>query len=179
MLSESKYHNLFVSKFKMDSDKLKLKLSKVISEKGNSEDVIINFYKDQFDWTLIKLKQDFKNDEHYEYIITTTYEIFIKALKEDQIDTFKLDSELEKFRAGGFIKIQADSIAKKEFVPEDRVYNLNTKYGRRRAREQALRNYENGSYEYKRGVDNIKAVFWTIVIVIAIIVFFIKQAMKQ
>lgn len=49
---------------------------------------------------------------------------------------------------------------------ENKNYNLNSKYGRRKAREQAARNYQNGSQEYR----SAKAWFVMIAIIIAFII---------
>jgi len=53
-------------------------------------------------------------------------------------------------------------------------YNPNTKYGRKKALEQARRNYANGTPEYQNDIDNIKIVLWIIVIIVAIIFYIIK-----
>lgn len=49
-------------------------------------------------------------------------------------------------------------------------YNPNTKYGRRKLREQAQYKYDTGTPEYRRDIDNISAVVWTVFIVICIII---------
>lgn len=56
---------------------------------------------------------------------------------------------------------------------QNRPYNLNTKYGQRKAREQARYNYENGSQEYRDENDKIGCFVWAIVFVIAGIIFVI------
>jgi hypothetical protein len=53
---------------------------------------------------------------------------------------------------------------------ENKNYNLNSKYGRRKAREQAARNYQNGSQEYRDGVDSAKAWFVIIALIIAFVI---------
>ena len=65
-----------------------------------------------------------------------------------------------------------------DFSTNYKPYNPNTKYGRRKGREQAQRNYENGSDEYRNEIDNIKIVVWLIIIVVAILFFIIKAKLK-
>lgn len=176
---ESKYHNLFVNKFKSDPVQLSVAFAKAIQKNGESDKAKIKFYTEEFDWLMIKLKRQFIQDENYEYIITATYTLFITALKEDSIDANKVESDLKIFQTKELPKIKPaveNNIT--NYLPENRSYNLNTKYGRQKARGQALRNYENGTPEYKREIDNIKTVFWIIVIVILILGFVIKTMMK-
>lgn len=52
-------------------------------------------------------------------------------------------------------------------MPQRKPYNPNTKYGRRKLREQAQYNYDNGTPEYRRDIDNIKIVVWLVVLGIA------------
>jgi uncharacterized membrane protein YvbJ len=47
----------------------------------------------------------------------------------------------------------------------NRNYNLNTKYGRKKAREQAHYNYTNGTPEYRDEIDKIKGCVWAVIIV--------------
>lgn len=58
-------------------------------------------------------------------------------------------------------------------MPEYRNYNPNSKYGRRKAREQAARNYANGTPEYRKERDEFIGCFWMCAIAIIIIVFII------
>jgi hypothetical protein len=178
-INESKYHNLFINKFKSDTTQFSLAFAKAIQENGNTDDAKIKFYKKEFDWVMIKLKRQFSKDENYEYIITATYTLFTTALKEDNIDSSKVESDLNIFKTRELPKIKP--VIKNlcpSYVPENRNYNLNTRYGRRKAREQAQRNYDNGSPEYKSDIDNIKTVFWLIVIALVMLGFFIKIMMK-
>ncbi|MGE9311084.1 hypothetical protein ACLOAU_05540 [Niabella sp. CJ426] len=55
-------------------------------------------------------------------------------------------------------------------MAQRKQYNLNTKYGRRKAREQAQYNYDNGTPEYRDDIDSMKTIAWLVIIVIAIIV---------
>lgn len=54
-----------------------------------------------------------------------------------------------------------------------RPYNPNTKYGRRKAREQAARNYQNGSQEYRDEMDSLMGCFWVCAIIATVIIFIV------
>ncbi|MBO9592405.1 MAG: hypothetical protein J7599_05795 [Niabella sp.] len=58
-------------------------------------------------------------------------------------------------------------------MTQRKPYNPNTKYGRRKLREQAHYNYVNGTPEYRKDIDNIKAIVWVVIIAIVIIIGFI------
>lgn len=58
-------------------------------------------------------------------------------------------------------------------MAQRKPYNPNTKYGRRKLRDQAHYNYVNGTPEYRREVDNIGAIVWVVIIAIVIIIGFI------
>jgi len=51
-------------------------------------------------------------------------------------------------------------------------YNLNTKYGRKKAREQAAQNYANMTPEEKANHDSVGCVFALVVIAIMTIIIF-------
>jgi hypothetical protein len=51
-------------------------------------------------------------------------------------------------------------------------YNLNTKYGRKKAREQAAQNYANMTPEEKSNQDSVGCVFALVVIAIMTIIIF-------
>ena len=55
-------------------------------------------------------------------------------------------------------------------MPQRKQYNVHTKYGRGKAREQAQYNYDNGTPEYRSDIDNMKTIAWLVIIVIAVIV---------
>lgn len=55
-------------------------------------------------------------------------------------------------------------------MAQRKQYNLHTKYGRRKAREQARYNYDNGTPEYRADIDHMKTIAWLVIIVIAVIV---------
>lgn len=63
-------------------------------------------------------------------------------------------------------------------MPEYRNYNPNSKYGRRKMREQAARNYQNGSPEYRNSRDEAMAVFWVIAFIITLVVFVVVAYFK-
>ena len=54
---------------------------------------------------------------------------------------------------------------------KDNQYNLNTKYGRRKAREQAQFNYDNGTPQYRSEIDSMGAVAVVILLVVAVVIF--------
>ncbi len=47
----------------------------------------------------------------------------------------------------------------------NRNYNPNTKYGRKKARDQTYYNYTNGTPEYRSEIDGIKGCVWMVIIV--------------
>ena len=174
-IDETKYNNLFINKFKADATQLDSEFKRVTNEHGYAEEIKLDFYKAVFEKLITQFKKEVTKDENYDYIITTLYNLFIKALKEDNIDTTKFETDLAKFRKNDLAKIQiSQKSGPGTYVPENKIYNLNTKYGRRKAREQAMRNYENGTPEYRREIDNIKAIVWFIIIVIVVIFYFIR-----
>lgn len=63
-------------------------------------------------------------------------------------------------------------------MPEYRNYNPNTKYGRRKMREQAQRNYQNGTPEYRQEIDEIGCVVWAVIIGVCVIIFFLIAYFK-
>lgn len=179
LIDENKYNALFITKFKANETEFKNEFKRIIDQHGQSEETKLEFYKASFRTLITQYKNELPNDENYDYIITTLYDLFIKTLKEDSLDTSKLEMELKTFRATELPKEVIHQKVQSNYIPEYKAYNLNTKYGRRKAREQALRNYENGTPEYRKDIDNIKAVFWLIVIVIVIVVFVIKAALTS
>jgi hypothetical protein len=174
-INETKYNTLFVNKFKANATQLDNEFNRVVQENGYSEETKLAFYNAVFETLITQFKNEVTKDENYDYIITTLYNLFIKALKEDNIDTVKLDIDLATFKTKELptIKILPND-SSHNYAPEYKIYNLNTKYGRRKAREQAVRNYENGTPEYKREINNIKVVVWLVVIAIIVAYFVIK-----
>lgn len=174
LLNENKYNTLFVNKFKANETQLKSEFKRIIDQQGNTDEVILDFYKSLFKTLITQYKKDLPKDENYNHIITTLYNYFIRTLKEDYLDTTNFETELELFRNGELPKNNLIHTAGSNSVPEYKAFNTNTKYGRRKAREQAIRSYENGTPEYRKEIDKIKTVVFLIVIVIAIVLLLIK-----
>ncbi len=59
-----------------------------------------------------------------------------------------------------------------------RPLNPNTKYGRKKLREEADYNYQNGTPEYRESIDQIGCAVWSFIIVIAIIIFILIALIK-
>jgi hypothetical protein len=174
ILDENKYSELFLKKFKANENQFKGEFNRIISEHGYSEEIKLKFYQALFRNLIDQFKRDLKKDEHFEFIITSLYNYFIRALKEDNIDTSDYENELQKFKEYELPKIIIDNNIQVEQLPDNKSYNLNTKYGRRKAREQAIRNYNNGTPEYRNEIDKIRSVFWIVIILIVVVVFVIK-----
>jgi hypothetical protein len=124
-----------------------------------------------------------RKNEFYKDNVIALYNLFINALKEDGIEYSSGEEKLSNFKQNKFplvvlYAMGLNPTADNEYIPTDKQYNPNTKYGRKKAREQAQRNYDNGTDQYRNDCDNIKLVLWLIVIVIAIIFFFIKSKLK-
>lgn len=64
-------------------------------------------------------------------------------------------------------------------MPNYRNYNPNTKYGRRKLREQAHSDYVNGTPEYRQQRDEFGCIAWVVVMVIGLIIFFIMAITKS
>jgi hypothetical protein len=56
-------------------------------------------------------------------------------------------------------------------MEQRKPYNPNSKYGRKKLRDQAAYNYQHGTPEYRKDIDNIKAVVVVMLLVIIVIVF--------
>jgi hypothetical protein len=178
-VNETKYNSLFINKFKVNATQLDSDFKRVVEEHGYSEEIKLDFYKAVFESCITQFKKEVNKDENYDYVITTLYNLFIKALKEDNIDSTKIETDLETFKTIELPKIEMlQNTSPSTNTPEYKAYNLNTKYGRRKAREQAMRNYENGTPEYQREIDNIGTVVWIIIIVIAAIFFIVKAKLS-
>jgi hypothetical protein len=169
IIDELKYNKLFLEKFQANKFQLENEFARVTNEHGYTEEVKLAFYQATFD-TLIKyFKINLPKDKAYPSKITNFYDLFIKSLKQDGIDTTSNEADLDNF-----INIElhrAEAHIKSNFISEDRRYNLNTKYGRRKAREQAERNYQNGTPEYRQEIDNLRFIACLIIIVIIAVVY--------
>lgn len=51
----------------------------------------------------------------------------------------------------------------------NRLYNPDTKYGRRKARAQAQHNYDTGTPEHRNDMDRIGCCIWAVIMVIVVI----------
>lgn len=92
-LDETKYNNLFINKFKANAAQLDNEFKRVIKEHGYTEEIKLDFYKAAFESLMTQFKRETTRDENYDYIITTLYSLFIKALKEDNIDATKFEAK--------------------------------------------------------------------------------------
>lgn len=179
IIDENKYNKLFVEKFKADEAELKNDLKRFVKKCGHSEEVKLSFYKGKFVDLIYHFKTELPKTEDYEKVIMALYECFIMALKEDNIEVSRLEIELRKFKLKVNLKIPLEKQVYNYYRPEHRTYNLNTQYGRRKAREQAIRKYENGSQEYRDEIDKIRTIVWLIIIVITIFVFIMKALLTS
>lgn len=171
-----KYRDLFIYVLRANADDFDNEYKRVIAEYGQSNETKLEFYKSGFQSVINVLKNETPIDSDR---IQRSYIGFIHALRQDNVQVTDLVIEKSKFSISD---LKANLPSKKEtqtYVPTYKAYNPNSKYGRRKAREQAQRNYENGSDEYRNDIDNIKIVVWIIVIVIAILFFFIKAKLSS
>lgn len=166
-LSETKYNKLLLTEFKGDKNQLDAEFARVIEENGYSEEIKIDFYKAAFTSLINWHKTHTRKDElYYDYLINL-YNIFINALKEDNIDTRDIEAEFEEFEINKTQIFLSSSAIDLKF----KVYNPNTKYGRKKAQEQAMRNYQNGTQEYRAQQDKIK-VWLILIIIIGVVIFY-------
>lgn len=166
-ISEAKYNSLLIDEFKGNEAQIHSEFARIIKEHGYSEEIKIDFYKSAFK-SIVKSYIEWanKDESNYDYV-ANMYNIFIDALIRDKISTRDIELDLTEFLS----KKPSIFFNSDTFVPENKYYNANTKYGRKKAREQAMRNYENGSPKYRTEQDNIKA--WAMVIlIIGVIIFY-------
>ncbi|OYX81902.1 MAG: hypothetical protein B7Y83_16685 [Flavobacteriales bacterium 32-34-25] len=166
-ISEAKYNTIFIDKFSANETQFHSEFARIIKEYGYSEEIKIDFYKTAFK-QIIKSYDEFANKNEFNYnYIANMYNIFIDALIVDNISTRDIELDLAEFiskKPSSFLNSDA-------FIPDNKYYNQNTKYGRKKAREQAMRNYQNGSPKYRAEQDNIK--LWvTIIVLIFVAVFY-------
>lgn len=100
-----------------------------------------------------------QNRESLSFLIYT-HNRFIEILNEDDIDSSKLQKDLEE------LKNQANTFNS----PRQKKYNLNTKYGRRKWREVGLKEYQKLSVDEKINRNVIEIL---IVVVICMTIYFI------
>jgi hypothetical protein len=170
-ISEAKYNQLLISRFKGNSAQLHSEFARVIKEHGYSEEIKVDFYKSAFKAIVKSYSEWVKESETNFNHVEDMYNVFIDALIADKISTKDVELDLTEFRS----KKPAKFLNSDTFVPDNRYYNANTKYGRKKLREQSLRNYENGSPQYKAEQDNIKAIAMVILIVGVIIYYWLKS----
>jgi len=182
-MNEIKYRNLFVIHLQVSAIDFDSEFERIIKENGYSEDLKKEFYFAAFDSIIgVNKKALVRRDEFYKDNIISLYNLFINALKEDGIDYTSIEKKLKNFEQNEFplIPLYEKGIneykpSEEEYKPTFKEYNPHTKYGRKKALEQARRNYVNGTDEYRNSSNNIKLVLWLIVIVIAVIFYFIKN----
>ena len=178
MIDEVKYNRLFLEKFQANKSQLDSEFKRIIEQYGYTEEIKLAFYTAVFKTLIKQFKKDLPKNDNYAHIIINSYTIFIKALKEDDINTTEFENDLNLFVNEETPKNVKISKPKHHtvFIPEDKQYNLNTKYGRRKAREQAARNYQNGTPEYKRQIDNMRIVAYIIIAIILVICYLVKKS---
>lgn len=159
-ISEAKYNTIFIDKFSANETQFHSEFARIIKEHGYSEEIKIDFYKTAFK-QVIKSYDEFANKSEFNYdYIANMYNVFIDALIVDKISTRDIELDLAEFIS----KKPSSFLNSDTFIPENKYYNQNTKYGRKKAREQAMRNYQNGSSKYRAEQDNIK--FWVTIIIL-------------
>lgn len=178
-IDENKYDKFFIEKFKVKEVELRSEFTRVVAEHGYSEEIKLKFYLEAFQSLIAQFKREVTKDENFDYIISTLYQLFINLLNSDNIDADKIEKELLAFRTIELKNIVISYTTQEgQTQPTYKQYNLNSKYGRRKAREQAIRNYENGTPKYKNDIDNIKIVFWVIIGAVALIIYLVKANIK-
>ena len=170
-ISQAKYKELLINRFKGNSVQFHSEFDRIIKEHGFSEEIKIDFYKSAFK-AIMKSYEEWakKREANYNHV-EDMYNVFIDALIVDKISTSDIELDLAEFRS----KKPARFLNSDTFVPDTKYYNANTKYGRKKLREQSLRNYENGSPQYRAEQDNIKVIAMVILIVGVIIYYWLKS----
>ena len=169
-----KYRDFFIYTLRANANDFDNEYKRVIEEYGQSNETKLEFYKATFQSVINHLKSEIPIDSNK---IQDSYKEFIHTLRQDDVLVTDLVIEKSKFSISD-LKASMPIKQTSTYTPTYKAYNPNTKYGRRKAREQAQRNYENGSEEYRNDIDNIKIVVWLIVIVIAIFFFIIKAKLS-
>lgn len=168
--NETRYRNFFIDILGANVWEYDREFRRVIKENGYSEDIKKEFYLAAFNSVITAKKKNLPKNQDYKKTICHYYNSFIKLLKEDNINHSKCEKDLSNFQTKEFPKMN--------YVPEYKEYNPNTKYGRSKALEQARRNYANGTPEYQNDSNKIKLVLWLIVIIVAVIFFFVKAKLS-
>ncbi|RKR08815.1 hypothetical protein C8C83_0406 [Flavobacterium sp. 90] len=171
---------MFVQDLKANAIEFDNDYKRIIEENGQSNETKLEFYNATFHSIINTLKSETPVDSDK---IQYSYRRYMNALKEDNISTTDLLIEKSKFTISEinttYPWLKESKSNENNYTPTHIAYNPNTKYGRRKAREQAQRNYENGTDEYRNEIDNIKFVIWLIIILIAVFIFFIKASLSK
>jgi len=168
MINKSRYNSIFINLFKVSSIQFENEYQRVINIHGDSEEIVIQFYLEAFKTLISQIKKELVHDVQYDSIISNLYKQFIDALKQDNLDSAIIQNEFDEFKKG--IAKNVSNIATKTKNDSYKSYNLNTKYGRRKAREQAWRNYSQLSPEKKSKYNLAMTI---ILILICLIVWFL------
>lgn len=169
-----KYRDFFIYTLRTNANDFDNEYKKIIEECGQSNETKLKFYNATFQSVINHLKNEIPVD----YIkIENSYKAFIHILQQDDIIVTDLVNEKSKFSKGD-LKISMPNKQTTTYTPTYNAYNPNTKYGRRKSREQAQRNYDNGNDEYRNDIDKIKIIVWLIIIVIAFFIFIIKAKLS-
>jgi hypothetical protein len=178
MQIEQEVYTLFVLKYKVDVISFEEDFVRFIHKNGHAKQALVKFYTEQFDRIIVSYKQSLPKDQYYSYIITSFYKLFIKFLNNQGIESSKYLKALRRFERNN-PEIIIDEASNHSYpVLLNKQYNLSTNYGRRKAREQAFYNYQNGSPEYRSEYKNIEAITWVILIFIAFTITLLKIACK-
>ena len=160
MIDKSKYDDFFLNTLKANSSQYQNEYNRVMNEYGDSEKMKIAFYTQTFDVIVSQFKNEMlQNHESLSFLIYT-HNRFIEILNEDDIDSSKLQKNLEE------LKNQANTFDSSR----QKKYNLNTKYGRRKWREEGLKEYQKLSADEK---INRNVIGILIVVMICIIMYFL------
>ena len=181
-MNETKYRNLFIIDLKASANDFDNEFKRVIKENGYSEELKKKFYFAAFESIIgVNKKTLVEKNEFYKDNVIALYDLFINALKEDGIDYSSIEEKRENFEHNEFPllydngkNLNTYNADEGKYVPTYKTFNPNTRYGRKKALEQARRNYENGTDEDKNEIDNIRIVLWLIVGVIGVLFLIFK-----
>lgn len=160
MIDESKYNDFFINTLKANSSQFYSEYNRVMKEYGDSEKMKITFFTQAFDVIVSQFKNEIpQNHESLSFLIYS-YNRFIEILNADNIDSSKQQKELQELKNQTY---KYDS-------PKQKQYNLNTKYGRKKWREEGLKEYQKLSADEK---INRNVIGILIVVVICVIMYLI------
>lgn len=173
-VNERKYKTFFIEEMSGNLAQYENEYQRVIKENELSEQLKYDFIIGVFESLINFHKKHMSIDKYYYIIIKRYYVTFIQQLKEDNLNYTSIESELTLFT-----NEETNYNTNNTTTSSYKEYNPNTKYGRRKGIEQARRNYQNGTPEYKAEVNNYKIVLWLIVGIIAIVLYFIKEKLSK